>query len=64
MPMIVMPMSFHAHDDHEPGRAAGGRVARRRTDHHALLFISMVLSWIAFVDVGFGHTTRAIALLP
>ena len=36
-------------------RAGGGGLARRRDHHHALLFISMLLSWIAFVRVGFGH---------
>ena len=31
------------------------RLAHGRTHHHRLLFVSMILSWIAFVQVGFGH---------
>jgi len=45
----------HAHDDHAaPAPAAvGSRTAELITT--TLLIISMVLSWIAFVEVGFGH---------
>ena len=44
----------HGHDDHghEPA-AAGSRLAELITT--TLLLISMILSWIAFVQVGFGH---------
>ena len=41
----------HAHG-HEPA-AAGSRTAELITT--TLLMISMILSWIAFVEVGFGH---------
>src|SRR5450756_1433304 len=46
--------SHDAHDTHghEPA-AAGSRTAELITT--TLLMISMILSWIAFVDVGFGH---------
>jgi NADH-quinone oxidoreductase subunit L len=47
----------HGHDDHGHGpvepAAAGSRAAELITT--TLLMISMVLSWIAFVQVGFGH---------
>ena len=39
-------------DAHEPA-AAGSRTAELITT--TLLLISMILSWIAFVQVGFGH---------
>jgi NADH-quinone oxidoreductase subunit L len=45
----------HGHDDHgahEPA-AAGSRFAELATT--TLLFISMLLSWLAFVKVGLGH---------
>lgn len=45
----------HSHVEahpHEPA-AAGSRLAELITT--TLLMISMILSWIAFVDVGFGH---------
>jgi NADH-quinone oxidoreductase subunit L len=44
----------HGHDDHrhEPA-AAGSRSAELITT--TLLMICMILSWIAFVDVGFAH---------
>ncbi|HVV61728.1 MAG TPA: NADH-quinone oxidoreductase subunit L [Pseudolabrys sp.] len=45
----------HAHQEehpHEPA-AAGSRTAELITT--TLLIISMILSWIAFVQVGFGH---------
>ena len=41
-----------AHDAHEPA-AAGSRTAELITT--TLLLISMILSWIAFVQVGFAH---------
>jgi NADH-quinone oxidoreductase subunit L len=64
----VAPHAAHAHDDHartahddhghgghgpvEPA-AAGSRTAELITT--TLLMASMILSWIAFVQVGFGH---------
>ena len=42
----------HAHAAHEPA-AAGSRSAELITT--TLLMISMILSWIAFVQVGFAH---------
>ncbi len=48
-----------AHDDHAPAEppAAGSRAAEAVTT--ALLFISMILSWIVFVRVGFAHPEAA-----
>ncbi len=47
----------HGHDDHAHGpvepAAAGSRLAELITT--TLLMISMILSWIAFVQIGFGH---------
>src|ERR1035438_3248399 len=45
----------HGHDahGHEPA-ATGSRSAELITT--TLLLISMILSWIAFVQVGFGHS--------
>src|SRR5687768_1866723 len=47
----------HGHDDHGHGpaepAAAGSRIAELITT--TLLLISMILSWIAFVQIGFGH---------
>src|SRR4029077_9997611 len=45
------PSSHHG-EAHEPA-AAGSRTAELITT--TLLMISMILSWIAFVQVGFGH---------
>jgi NADH-quinone oxidoreductase subunit L len=42
----------HEHAAHEPA-AAGSRTAELITT--TLLMVSMILSWIAFVQVGFGH---------
>src|SRR6185437_10956920 len=42
----------HGHAPAEPA-AAGSRIAELITT--TLLMVSMVLSWIAFVQVGFGH---------
>jgi len=47
----VSRASRHA-EEHEPA-AAGSRTAELITT--TLLMISMILSWIAFVDVGFAH---------
>src|SRR5215468_6937171 len=58
--------SAHHHDadtDHAHGdahvvvpAAAGSRAAELITT--VFLFISMILSWIAFVQIGFGHDER------
>jgi NADH-quinone oxidoreductase subunit L len=50
-----------AHEEHEPA-AAGSRTAELITT--TLLFISMVLSWIAFARVGFSHQEAHEAVLP
>jgi NADH-quinone oxidoreductase subunit L len=44
------------HDDHDVEPAAGSRSAELITT--SFLFISMILSWIAFVNVGFGQDER------
>src|SRR5688500_6091472 len=51
------------HDTHAPAEpaAAGSRAAELITT--SLLFVSMILSWIAFVSVGFGQDER-VALVP
>src|SRR5258708_2192681 len=51
----------HAEEQDEPA-AAGSRSAELITT--TLLFISMVLSWIAFVRVGFSHQEVHEAVLP
>ena len=54
----------HGHDDHhevEPA-AAGSRAAELITT--GLLFVCAVLSWVAFVDVGFMHHDARIELFP
>ena len=48
----VIHSSHHEAEEHEPA-AAGSRTAELITT--TLLLICMILSWIAFVDVGFGH---------
>src|SRR5215813_11095304 len=52
-----------AHDDHAPQEpaAAGSRFAEAVTT--TLLFISMLLSWMAFVQVGFQHQEPRVQLL-
>ncbi len=54
----------HGHDDHAPAEpaAVGSRAAELITT--GLLFVSMALSWMAFVDVGFMHHDARIALFP
>src|ERR1700759_4398251 len=54
----------HGHDDPAPAEpaAVGSRAAELITT--GLLFVSMALSWMAFVDVGFMHHDARIALLP
>jgi len=52
------------HDGHaaqEPA-AAGSRIAELITT--TLLFVSAILSWIAFVEVGFGHQDARVDILP
>ncbi len=53
----VIHHTHHEGDDHRHGpvepAAAGSRTAELITT--TLLMISMILSWIAFVQVGFGH---------
>ena len=55
----------HAHDDHhapaEPA-AAGSRIAELITT--TLLMASLVLSWMAFVQVGFGHHDIRVPVFP
>jgi NADH-quinone oxidoreductase subunit L len=53
----------HGHDDHAPHEpaAAGSRFAEVVTT--TLLLIPMLLSWFAFVKVGFGHQDVRIPLL-
>jgi NADH-quinone oxidoreductase subunit L len=48
----VIHSSRHEASSHEPA-AAGSRIVELITT--TLLMVSMILSWIAFVDVGFGH---------
>jgi NADH-quinone oxidoreductase subunit L len=48
----VIHSSHHEEEAHEPA-AVGSRTAELITT--MLLMISMILSWIAFVDVGFAH---------
>jgi NADH-quinone oxidoreductase subunit L len=57
----VIHASHHEEHDHEPA-AAGSRTAELITT--TLLFISMVLSWIAFVRVGFSHQEAHEVVLP
>ena len=49
----------HGHGAHEP-EALGSRTAELITT--TLLMISMILSWIAFVQVGFGHQDTRVPL--
>ena len=48
----VIHSSHHEEEQHEPA-AAGSRTTELITT--TLLMVSMILSWIAFVDVGFNH---------
>src|SRR5215813_12210681 len=65
------PSPHEAHGVLEPSRsesqpqeppAAGSRSAEVVTT--VFLFASMLLSWLAFVDVGFGHHDSHVALFP
>ena len=53
-----------AHDEHEPAEppAMGSYTAELITT--TLLFIAMVLSWIALWRVGFGHQDARDAIMP
>jgi len=57
----VIHHDSHEPEEHEPA-AAGSRVAEFATT--TLLFISMLLSWLALAKVGFGHEEFRTALLP
>src|SRR5262249_47197907 len=46
----------------QPHPAAGSRSAELVTT--VFLFASMLLSWLAFADVGFGHHDSRVALFP
>src|SRR5262245_39793471 len=54
----------HGHDDHHVSEPAawGSRAAGLITT--GLLFVSALLSWIVFVDVGFMHHDAHIQLFP
>jgi NADH-quinone oxidoreductase subunit L len=54
----------HGHDDHHPAEppAAGSRAAELITT--GLLLVAAALSWVALVDVGFGHHDIRIGLFP
>src|SRR5205823_14511147 len=47
---------------HQPAAASGSRPAELVTT--VLLFGSMLLSWVAFVDVGFAHHDARVTLFP
>src|SRR5215831_170299 len=57
----VVHASHFEPEQHEPA-AAGSRTAELITT--TLLFISMLLSWIAFARVGFSHQEAHEAVLP
>jgi NADH-quinone oxidoreductase subunit L len=56
----------HAHDDHAHGptepAAVGSRAAELITT--TFLFVSMALSWVMLVNVGFQHQDARVVLLP
>jgi NADH-quinone oxidoreductase subunit L len=54
-------VTHDGHDVHEPA-AAGSRVAELITT--TLLLVSAILSWVAFVQVGFGHQDVRVDILP
>jgi len=55
----VIHETHHEPEEHEPA-AEGSRAAEAITT--SFLFIAMVLSWVAFVRVGFGHNEEHVAL--
>jgi len=57
----VIHASHHEPEEHAPA-AAGSRTAELITT--TLLFISAILSWIAFVQVGFAQQETRVELLP
>ncbi len=59
---ITDSASHHDSPDHAESPAAGSRTAELITT--TLLIISGILSWIAFVDVGFGHHEARVLLFP
>jgi NADH-quinone oxidoreductase subunit L len=56
----VIHQSHHESDEHAPA-AAGSRTTELITT--TLLMVSMILSWIAFVQVGFGHHDVRVPIL-
>ncbi|HEY5127957.1 MAG TPA: NADH-quinone oxidoreductase subunit L, partial [Bradyrhizobium sp.] len=56
----VIHGAHHEPHAHQPA-AAGSRIAELITT--TLLLISMILSWIAFVDVGFSHHDVRVPIL-
>jgi NADH-quinone oxidoreductase subunit L len=54
-------VTHDGHDVHESA-AAGSRVAELITT--TLLLVSAILSWVAFVQVGFGHQDVRVDILP
>ncbi len=59
--LAAVHVAHHEEHDQEPA-AAGSRTAELITT--TLLFISMVLSWIAFIKVGFSHQEIHETVLP
>jgi len=51
-----------AHGEHDEPAAAGSRIAELITT--TLLFVSAILSWVAFVQVGFGQQDLRVDILP
>jgi NADH-quinone oxidoreductase subunit L len=54
--------SSHSEEPPQEPAAAGSRAAELVTT--VFLFASMLLSWLAFVEVGFGHHDARVALFP
>ena len=52
----------HGHDDAVEPAAAGSRAAELITT--GLLLVAAVLSWLAFINVGFMHQDVRVALFP
>ena len=57
-----LPLSSVEPAAHQPAAAGGSRPAELVTT--VLLFASMLLSWVAFVDVGFAHHDARVTLFP
>jgi NADH-quinone oxidoreductase subunit L len=60
-PHAAIAPSASEPEPHQPP-ASGSRVAEAVTT--VFLFASMLLSWVAFVDIGFAHHDTRIAVLP